>query len=318
MRLQLRSQADPALISALRGRRAERKDFSLVLHRESPEPVRVHAPDGSLLCVVLRQALSEGAAARAYPFLHELRRYYTRNRGHFSAQQRYRVIREDGFTSKDTWTDPVPSSVVGALDPQGGRYPYCRLASFVTKYPELWGEALPMIQETARVMKREVPDAYKRQMEAASHAHPYWVLPETPFTTLTVNNTYSGGYHTDAGDFKAGFGAMSVLRRGHYHGCELVFPAYGLAVDMGDRDLILFDSHAVHGNADFYETDGLPGPEAKGASLDWSGVFHERISIVHYFREKVLDCLGPVEELEKARARGMLAPDDKPDDEVSA
>ena len=69
-------------------------------------------------------------------------------------------------------------------------------------------------------------------VEQARRLHPAWVIPGTPFTTATVNNTYAGAIHTDAGDLKAGFGVLVVLREGHYEGCETVFPEYGVGVDL--------------------------------------------------------------------------------------
>lgn len=150
-----------------------------------------------------------------------------------------------------------------------------------------------MIQETARVFEQHAPERYAKQLEAAKRTHPAYVIPETPFTTLTVNNCVSGGYHTDAGDYEPGFGCIAVFRRGSYRGCLLGFPAYGVAVDLKDRDVLLFDPHEVHGNTPFEDTVGFEGE-------DW-----ERISIVFYFREKMLECLSPAEELERAkRIRG--------------
>jgi hypothetical protein len=128
------------------------------------------------------------------------------------------------------------------------------------------------------------------------------VIPGTPFTTLTINNCVSGGFHTDAGDFEPGFGVIAVLRRGSYRGCLLGFPAYGVAADLQDGDVLLFDPHEVHGNTPY---EGCVGEEGK----DW-----ERISVVFYYRKKMVDCLSPQEELQRAKTlRGALTPtEDEP------
>jgi hypothetical protein len=61
-----------------------------------------------------------------------------------------------------------------------------------------------------------------------------------------------------------------------------------VAVDLQDRDVILFDVHEVHANLPFIATQGK---EVE----DW-----ERISIVAYYRERMIDCLPPREEVERA------------------
>jgi hypothetical protein len=82
---------------------------------------------------------------------------------------------------------------------------------------------------------------------------------------------------------------MAVMRRGHYRGAELVFPKYGVGADLQHGDVIFFDPHEVHGNLAFREGIGV---EAE----DWA-----RISMVMYFRTRMVDCLEPRAELERAK-----------------
>ena len=264
----------------------------------------MHKPDGTPLLVYVPKAVGSEHSEAQYAFLHTLRKEQTRNRGVFSGTGHKHTVREDGFLSKSKWSEPVPSVVLGSLDPAGGRSPFCRQSYLTARNGEGWGAMLPGLQDVARAMQAQVPKRYDAQMGAAQKTHPFWLIPGTPFTTLTVNNTFPGAYHYDAGDYKAGFGAMSVIRRGDYRGCELVFPMFGCAVDLYDRDLVLFDPHELHGNTPFFAVKGEPQAKPVGSALDWTGVEHERISIVHYFREKVAACESPERELEKARARG--------------
>ena len=120
------------------------------------------------------------------------------------------------------------------------------------------------------------------------------MVPGTPFTTITVNNSYSTGCHTDKGDLDAGFSTITVLRRGAYTGGVLVFPEYRAGADMGHGDLILMDAHDWHGNTQLHCRCGQPmnGP------CDTCG--SERISIVSYFRTKLTKCGSPGEEYRKA------------------
>jgi hypothetical protein len=88
---------------------------------------------------------------------------------------------------------------------------------------------------------------------------------------------------------------MAVFRRGRYDGAQLVFPKYGVAADLRHGDVVFFDPHEVHGNIPFRDGVGAEG-------VDWV-----RISMVFYFRTKMLECLSPEAELERAkRLRGAI------------
>jgi Oxygenase domain of the 2OGFeDO superfamily len=287
--LQLRSRA-PA-VEALLGKRASPGEARLFVDGDA----KLYKPDGQPLLVLRKAAISQEAADAAYPFLRAVRNYRTDNRGNFAAEESQHVLRRDGVRSRSHRSGKVPSAVGGSLD-RYARIPFCRQSFFSTQHPAEWAACLPVIQEVAAILRRELPDRYAAQAEAASRTHPAYVIPGTPFTTLTVNNTWAGGYHRDAGDFKPGFGVMCVFRKGVYTGGELVLPAFGVGVDLGDRDVVLFDVHEVHGNTPIVGAE--PAREPAG---------HERISVVFYFREKMVDCLSPAEELEHAkRLRGDL------------
>lgn len=292
MKLQLRSRLPDAAVEALVGSQARPEHVTFRLERDAT----LFKPDGARLLTLRRGAISEDAAARAYPFLHALRRHSTRNRGAYSGMgSKKPFLRADGALSKTSQTaEGIPSVVVGFMD-RYPRMPFCRECALSARDPEAWGECLPMIQEVAALFEREIPDRARAQLDAAKATHPAYVIPRTPFTTLTVNNTFAGGYHRDAGDFKPGFGVMAVFRRGHYDGGDLVLPAFGVGVDLADRDVIFFDVHEAHGNVPLVRTGG-------GGGVDEG----ERISVVFYFREKMTECLSPAEELSRAKARGAL------------
>ena len=82
------------------------------------------------------------------------------------------------------------------------------------------------------------PERFAEQMKHIRRTHPEWVIAGTPFTTVTVNNTYSTGVHKDQGDLEEGFSTLVVFREGHYEGGWLCFPEYRLGVDMQDCDLL--------------------------------------------------------------------------------
>lgn len=292
MFIQLRSKADKKAVEKLLGHQAAPEDFRVQLTGSCT----VFKPNGDRLITLVREGISEETKARAYPFLHALKKHVSRNRGKYSGAERYHKLKEDGTASNTNYAVPVRSAIVGSFD-RYPRVPYCRQTALSTEDPEGWGDTFPMIQEVAAIFKEHEPGRYDVQLQAAKKTHPSYVIPGTPFTTLTVNNSVAGGYHRDAGDYAPGFGVIAVLRKGHYRGCHLGFPGFGVSVDLQDRDVILFDPHEVHGNTPFYDTVGEE-------TEDW-----ERISIVFYFREKMLECLSPAEELERAKMRGQLIDD---------
>jgi hypothetical protein len=275
-------------VKAVIGRRARAADYGMLLTGDLD--VTVFKPDGTRLLTVLRKAISEETANGAYPFLHSLKKHVTKNRGVFSGEPRFFRVKKDGTKGHTSETLPIRSCVIGFFD-RYPRYPYCGTSPIIVNNHEGWDKVKPLAQEAGKLLAEHVPGRFKAQMDACAKTHPAYVIPESPFTTMTVNNTYAGGYHKDGGDLHAGFGVMAVLRRGSYRGCNLVVPAYGVGVDLGDRDLILFDVHEVHGNTPF--------EDAVGEEADPAG--HERISVVCYYRERMVECLSPAEELARAQ-----------------
>jgi hypothetical protein len=250
-----------------------------------------YGPDGRPLLFLRRGAIPEDVGEASRPALRALRRYKSANRGMYSAIPRLER-RADGLKTKTTQTEaPVASAIAGFYD-RTPRFPFCRETAFVTREPEAWGTLLPLAQAAAVALALALPLRFRRQMDAARRTVPGWVLPGTPFSTLTVNNNVApSGLHKDAGDCRAGFGVISVHRTGSYSGAWLTFPRFGVAVDLADRDLVLFSPHEWHA-----VTPMVPTSEDA-----------ERISVVYYLREKIVDCGTPGEELERAKAaRGSL------------
>lgn len=252
---------------------------------------RVAKPDGKPLAVFMPGVLGEYAQDPAiYAVLHSLRTQTTENRGLASGTRRI------SSPQKRSYAKTIASAIVGAVDPMG-QQKYCRLTSWTGRNLPEWQLLAPLLRAVAAHLEREVPDRYATQAAHAARTDPAWVVPGTPFTTITVNNTYPTGAHTDKGDLAAGFSTIACLRRGTYIGGQLVFPAYRVAVDLHDGDLLLMDAHEWHGNTAIICTCGtrLNGCcEACGA---------ERVSVVSYFREKMTACGSPAEEQTRAEAR---------------
>lgn len=286
--LRLRTRiADAAIRDNLAGKVLGPADFDVLLTGAT----RLVKPDGRVLCVYLPGALAEQVAdPAAYDVLHSLRGFVTKNRGKASGTPRL-----DPTGRGRSYAAETASMVVGAVDGLGQQR-YCRLTSWTGKNLPQWQQLHPLLRAVATHLAEHVPDRYANQAKEAAASDPAWLVPGTPFSTVTVNNTYPTGVHTDKGDLEAGFSTIACLRRGTYTGGQLVFPAYRVAVDLRDGDLILMDAHDWHGNTAIVCACG----ERIRSACETCGA--ERISVVSYFRTKVAQCGTPEQEYERAVA----------------
>lgn len=188
------------------------------------------------------------------------------------------------FISDTTYANAVASGVAGWYD-RYPRIPYLRATSYTEEHPELFAKAYPFLQSLNRGFKTMMPIRWNAQREAADKIDQSYLVPETPFTTITVNKTFRTAAHYDAGDLTTGLSNLLVLSNtGNYSGGYLIAPAYRAAFNVRPGDLLLINNHEVmHGNTPIV----CDSPE------------DERISVVCYFREGMLN--GGVKEYEDLR-----------------
>jgi len=175
--------------------------------------------------------------------------------------------------SLTTYGTAVNSGIAGWFD-RYPRIPYGRATSYTANSFDKFKMSYPFLQHLATGFKQLLPQRYNAQMEAASKVDPAFLVPETPFTTVTVNKTFRTAAHYDAGDLNTGLSNLLTLSNdGNYTGGYLIAPEYRVAVNVRPGDLLLINNHEVmHGNT--------PIECAEGS---------ERISLVVYFREKMLE-----------------------------
>jgi hypothetical protein len=177
------------------------------------------------------------------------------------------------WASTTNYAKPVFSGVAGWYD-RYPRIPYGRATAYTEKNPELFQKAYPFLQTLNKGFKELLPWRWANQKAAADKIDQRYLVPETVFTTITVNKSFRTAAHYDAGDLDTGLSNLLVLGDGQYTGGYLIFPQYRVAVDVRPGDLLLVNNHEIiHGNTPIV----LNTPEA------------ERISIVCYFREKMLE-----------------------------
>jgi len=178
------------------------------------------------------------------------------------------------YVCATTYANGVMSGIAGWYD-RYPRIPYGRSTSYTAREPEKFAMAYPFLQSLAKGFKELLPWRYNNQMEAAKKVDPRFLVPDTPFTTITVNKTFRTAAHYDAGDLDSGLSNLLVLsNNGNYSGGYLIAPEYRVAVNVRPGDLLLINNHEVmHGNTPITLND----EEA------------ERVSLVCYFREKMLE-----------------------------
>jgi hypothetical protein len=298
----LKARVPKAALEALKGKVPGDDTYDLLL---DGTPARVWSADTELvqesrfkppqkkrklLCVYLPGVLAD-VMDECYGILSSIK-LGTDNRGLAAGAPRIKV----GTTR--TRHIPIYSGILGAMDPVGPMQ-YCRLASWTGKNAEEWLELQPLWQEMARHFEEQVPLRFKAQVEYARKTPGEWVIPGTPYTTITINNTYSTGMHTDSGDLDAGFSCLAVARKGPWTGAKLVFPEWRVAAEMRHGDLILMDAHQWHGNTPIICECGdrlNRGPCEQCGS--------ERVSVVAYYRTKMAQCGPRAEEDAKRVAYG--------------
>jgi hypothetical protein len=173
-----------------------------------------------------------------------------------------------------TYANSVYSGIAGWFD-RYPRLPYGRATTYTRDNPEKFAMSFPFLQSLARGFKELLPWRYENQMREAAKLDSEFLVPGTPFTTITVNKTFRTAAHYDAGDLTSGLSNLLTLsNNGNYSGAYLVAPEYRVAVNVRPGDLLLINNHEVmHGNTPIVCHDD----EA------------ERISLVVYFREKMLE-----------------------------
>jgi hypothetical protein len=187
-------------------------------------------------------------------------------------------IKEANFVADElicatTYANSVYSGIAGWFD-RYPRIPYGRATSYTARNAEKFALAYPFLQHLSEGFKDLLPQRYEAQMTAARKVDPRFLVPKTPFTTVTVNKTFRTAAHYDVGDLNAGLSNLLTLSPdGRYSGGYLIAPEYRVAVNPRPGDLLLINNHEVmHGNTPIVCEEGS-----------------ERISLVVYFREKMLE-----------------------------
>lgn len=203
-----------------------------------------------------------------------------------SSGSSHKRIRKDGTVSNITIGNKVYSGNVGYMDASAMVH-YCRKTAFAREYFDKFTQGIPFVECVDELYKTLCPVHYQKQMNIAKATNRNYRIADTSFTTVTVNRNFQTAVHKDSGDLPDGFGNLCVYREGHYDGAYFCLPEYRVAIDMHNTDMLFVDVHKWHGNTPFVNT-----------SEDFM-----RVAFVMYYREYMIDCKQPKEELQAIKMK---------------
>lgn len=216
----------------------------------------------------------------------------------------YLIIKKNNGISKMKVNNQVASNPIGFYESSKNFTDLpCRLTHFTRTNYNKYLDGLTFIKQIDNMFKKLIPVSHEKQLERANKKE-HLKIPDTSFSTITINRNFRTAVHKDAGDFKEGFGNLTVIERGKYHGGYTVFPQFGIGVDVRSGDFLAMDVHQWHSNTPIYETEEdiefnnklekvyHDNPEVGTVGLDKN---YTRLTFVCYLREKILDCPNEID-----------------------
>lgn len=233
------------------------------------EDAIVYKPNGDILCVYIKNGLSPELHATGLRILKEVKD--TTN------------LRATAAGGADI---PVRSVQLGFID-RVARVDFCRMTGWTNKHTKEFAEIVPVFQRVAELFKQHVPARYAAQKAMADKTHPAWVIPGTPYTTVSVQTNWRTMGHTDTRDLKEGFSCITAFTEGEFDGFLFTYPKYKVGIRFAPGGVLINDSHEVHGN-----TPSKTDPDT-----------FTRITAVAFYSEKMWECGSPAEEHAKMREK---------------
>ncbi len=184
------------------------------------------------------------------------------------------------FISDTTYANVVLSGIAGFFD-RYPRIPYGRATSYTEHNRDTFEKCYPFMRKLSNEFANLVPKRYGVQLNAANKLDERFRVAgkDTPFTTITVNKNFRTACHRDAGDLNEGFSNLTVVAKDkNWTGGYLVLPEFRVGINIRPGDLLLINNHGgIHGNTKLLPPEGVAIEDM------------ERISLVCYFREKMLE-----------------------------
>jgi len=211
----------------------------------------------------------------------------------------YKIVDSKNLVSSMKVNNQVASNPIGFYEESKNfaKLP-CRLTHFTRVNYDKYNDGLPFIQRIDQCFKKLIPEAHAKQLCKANEKC-HLKIPKTCFSTITINRNFRTALHRDAGDYKEGFGNLTVIERGRYKGGYTCFPQFGIGIDVRRGDFLAMDVHEWHTNTPIYETgedktynEGLEPAFKDNPEVGTVGIYEKytRLTFVCYLREKISNC----------------------------
>ncbi len=276
---------DPAVADSFLGKFIDESAADLII-TAADGPTNVYKPDGTPLLMLRPNVIDLETADRMKTIFRPAAKI-TENRAVAAGSERTKHRRDGATSGFNRGLKKVASGIAGFMDADP-KFPHCRATAYTRENADLFKNAAGYVQQIDGIFRENMPERWAAQKEAALHAEGDWSIFDTAFSTVTVNRNFRTACHRDAGDYKPGFGVMTSLITGDFRGGILIFPRYRAGVFFDTGDVLLADVHEVHGNTPFVGRIGR----------------FERISLVFYYRQKLLQCDTAAAEYAKSREWG--------------
>lgn len=176
------------------------------------------------------------------------------------------------------------SRTIGYLPRVALRRDFCTATSLANESPADHTAAVSAARIAAFHYAQHNPAGYATHLAAAQEKiKPEWRLFDTPFTSGIINDNNPLKYHFDSGNIKGVWSAMFGFKR-HIQGGYLHLPEYGVALEIADNSLSLFNGQGlIHGVTPITKT----APDA------------HRFTCVFYSLQAMWRCEGIDDELKR-------------------
>lgn len=205
---------------------------------------------------------------------------------------------QNGKVSKMRVNNNVASGVVGFYEATPFLGIPCRMTSYTRNAMKNFLLGIPFLEAIDEQFQKLVPESHAKQL-AAIKPHKLYQIEDTAFSTVTVNLNFRTALHKDAGDYKDGFGNLTVIEWGKYHGGYTLMPRYNIGFDVRTGDFLAMNVHEWHTNSPIEETQEdkeynkqLPDLRTRDPNVGVAGSdkTYIRLTFVCYFREKIENC----------------------------
>src|ERR1019366_10635783 len=228
---------DPAYLTA--GARLMTTDVAKLGIQIATKECRVQKPDGSLLFMLIKNAIPEAVWRPAYGLLRTVKGDLSNRPNNIGSTLRPPTMRKGGRLSNFNMAPKAVVDKFGGNADLLGYYKYKNPAPGVVDCaPTAWtqgknGGPSPVysgcfnfIRKVDEVYRLMLESEYKRQKTVVDLVPPYLRILDTVFTTLYVLRNAPTAIHTDDFDAEGTFGCMASL--GNWEGNALVASAWVL------------------------------------------------------------------------------------------